>query len=159
MPTVSLEPVTYADAAYVSRRLRKWDEKEIMPLLRGGPEDLAMLSASSNYGRVALCDGVPVAVFGATETKPTIWQVFMFATDKWPKVALTVTRHIKKVMIPILYDAGANRAECRSHSEYIWAHKWLKCLGAKQESVLPEYGPKRETYVSYVWLRSQYKVN
>ena len=157
MPTVSLEQITYADAVYVARRLRKWDAKEIMPLLCGGAEDLALRASSADYGRAALCDGQPVAVFGATELTPAVWQVFMFATDNWSKVALSVTRHIKKEMVPILYDAGANRAECRSHGEYKWAHRWLECLGARKEATFEEYGPERQTYVMYSWRRSFYE--
>lgn len=158
MPTVSLEPVTYADAAFVARRLREWDAKEILPLIRGGAEDLALLAASSHYGRAALYDGEPVAVFGASETAAAVWNVFMFATDKWPRAALSVTRHIKRVMIPILYDAGANRAECRSHADYKWAHRWLEYLGARQEAAFAEYGLRRETYLLYAWRRSFYEV-
>jgi len=157
MPTVSLEPITYADAAFVARRLRKWDAKEIMPLIRGGAEDLALIAASSHYGRAALCDGEPVAILGASEVTPTLWQVFMFATDKWPKVALSVTRHIRKQMIPVIYDAGANRAECRSHADYKWAHRWLQTLGARQEAEFKEYGPQRETYLLFAWRRSFYE--
>lgn len=157
MPTASLEPVTYADAAYISRRLREWDAKEILPLVRGGAEDLALLASASHYGRAALYDNEPVAVFGATETVPAVWQVFMFATDKWPKVALSVTRHIRRVMIPVLYDAGANRAECRSHADYKWAHRWLQTLGARQEAEFKEYGPQRETYLLFAWRRSFYE--
>ena len=128
-----------------------------MPLVRGGAEDLALLASASHYGRAALYDGEPVAVFGASETTPAVWQVFMFATDKWPRVALSVTRHVRKVMIPILYDAGANRAECRSHGQYKWAHRWLECLGARHEATFEEYGPRRETYFLYAWRRSFYE--
>ena len=158
MPTVLLEGLTYADAAYVARRLRKWDAKEIMPLVFGGAEDLAFISANAQYGKVALFNGEPVAVVGASQVVRTVWQPFMFATDKWPKVALSVTRHIKRVMVPLWFESGANRAECRTHHQYKWAHRWLETLGARKEAVLEEYGSGRETYFLYVWRRSFYEV-
>lgn len=158
MPTVSLEPATYADAVYVARRLRPNDSMEILPLLHGGAEDLAFSAAGAHYNRTALHDGKPVAVVGATQIVATCWQVFMFATHEWPQVSLSVTRHIVKEMLPTLYDAGANRAECRTHADYDYAHRWLEMMGARREAVIPEYGREAATYYQYVWLRSETKV-
>ena len=89
MPTVLLEPATYADAAYVARRMRPGDANEILPLLWGGAEDLALSASAAHYARTAFYDGKPVAVVGGTQTHPACWQVFMFATNDWPRVALS----------------------------------------------------------------------
>lgn len=82
----------------------------------------------------------------------------MFATNDWPRVALSVTRHVVKEMLPAWYASGANRAECRSHADYDWAHRWLEMMGASREAVIPEYGREAETYYQYVWLRSKTEV-
>ena len=158
MPTVSLEPATYADAAYVARRMRPGDANEILPLLWGGAEDLALSASAAHYARTAFYDGKPVAVVGGTQTHPACWQVFMFATNDWPRVALSVTRHVVREMLPAWYASGANRAECRSHAAYDWAHRWLEMMGASREAVIPEYGREAETYYQYVWLRSKTEV-
>ena len=156
MPTVSVDDVSYAAAVYVARRMRAADVEEIEPLISSA-EDLALRASLSAYGKVASFNGKPVSVFGASETVPSCWQVFMFATDDWSLVSGTVTKHIKRTMSRYLYDMGANRLECRALDTHTDAHAWLKFLGAKKESEIEEYGANARTYFMFRWLRSEYQ--
>jgi hypothetical protein len=79
----------------------------------------------------------------------------MFATDRWPDVALSVTRHIRRVMMPEMIDAGANRADCWSMDGHDVAHRWLEVLGARREATLDDYGPTRKKYHCYSWTRTR----
>ena len=148
----------YSDVVFITRRLRVLDEEEIFPLMfNASPENLAMGSiAVGGYCFVALAnDGCPVAAFGATLQKPAIFSVWMFATDRWPDVALSVTRHIRRVMMPEMIDAGANRADCWSMDGHDVAHRWLEVLGARREATLDDYGPTRKKYHCYSWTRTR----
>lgn len=156
MPTISVEDATYAAAVYIARHMREGDKEEILPLIPRA-EDLALRASASAYSKIATVNGKPVSIFGASETVSKCWQVFMFATDDWPLVATTVTKHIKRKMSRYLYDTGANRLECRALDTHTEAHEWLEFLGAKKESEVEEYGANGRTYFMFRWLRTEYK--
>ncbi len=152
---MKLARLNEADLLYVADNMREWDRREIFanrwdddpaPLVSG-------LLAGGEFGWVAGDGGLPIAAFGAVPTWAGNWQVWMFATDEWPKVALGVTRFIKKVMIPALEEVGCHRAECRSMEGHAVAHRWLEALGAHKESELPHYGRDGETFYLYCWTR------
>ena len=137
--------------------MRDMDAEEIFPLTwTGKPEDLAMaICASGGIANVALCSGRPVAAWGATLVKPKMWQVWMFSTDRWPSVALTVTRNIRKEMMPSMIESGAVRADCWSMEGHDVAHRWLEVLGALRECSVEDYGATRKTFHCYSWTRSR----
>lgn len=159
MTSVELVPATYADVVFIARRLREDDYAEIMPLTwTRKPEDLAVMSlADGGISTVALSGGAPVSSYGAVEIRPKFWTVWMFATDRWPEVALKVTRAIKKDLIPDVYKRGWNRAECWSVEDHHTAHAWLEVLGAIRECSAEDYGPNGKTYHCYSWTRSRFE--
>lgn len=137
--------------------MRELDAEEILPLTwTGKPEDLAMgVCASGGIANVALCSGRPVAAWGAAMQRPKMWSVWMFSTDLWPHVALTVTRNIRRVMMPEMIEAGAVRADCWSMEGHDIAHRWLEVLGALRECSVEDYGATRKTFHCYSWTRSR----
>ena len=147
----------YADVVYIARNMRDLDAEEIFPLTwTGKPEDLAMgICASGGISNVALCSGRPVAAWGAHMTRPKMWSVWMFSTNQWPTVALTVTRNIRKVMMPSMIDSGAVRADCWSMEGHHVAHRWLEILGATVECSAEDYGATRKKFFCYSWTRSR----
>ena len=147
----------YADVVYVARNMRACDAEEIWPItIVKTPETLAFGTVSGvGYKFVVGSGGVPVATWGASPIRPGVVTVWMFATDRWPQVALTVTRHIRKELMPALIDAGYVRAECWSHANHHVAHKWLEILGAIREATVEDYGPNRVPYHCYSWTRSR----
>lgn len=146
-------PLNYGNLLYIAQRMRELDKEEIYATRwTNNPKDLAedgMMIPHMSW--IAAADGEPVAGFGAVPMHPGCWAVWMFATDKWPKVALSVTRYIKKKLIPSLQQAGAVRAECRSHANHHIAHKWLDSLGAVKESTLKKYGKDGEDFYLFKW--------
>jgi hypothetical protein len=150
----------YADVVYVARNMRELDAEEIWPVTSARtPENLALGTvAGGGLKFVARYGEVPVATWGASKIRPKVVSVWMFATDRWPKVALTVTRHIKKELIPALIDAGTVRAECWTHSNHHVAHKWLGILGAVREATVEDYGQNRVPYHCYSWTRTRLEI-
>lgn len=123
-----------------------WDEN---------PEHLAdRVVAGGSFRFVFAVDGVPACVVGAAPLWPNVWAAFMFATDDWPRVAVSVTRFVRRVMIPVLFEQGVIRVSAASDSAHDTAHRWLELLGAEREgSPLLDFGKDGETFFNYVWRR------
>ena len=157
MSLVNIIDARYADVVYVARNMRKLDAEEIWPVtIAKTPETLALGIAHGAGLRFVVGYGAgPVATWGASPIRPGVVSVWMFATNQWPKVALAVTRHIKKQLIPVLIDAGFVRAECWSHVNHHVAHKWLEILGAVKEATVEDYGPNRVPYHCFSWTRTR----
>ena len=155
--SVELVPACYADVVYIARNLREADAEEVLPLTWGGtPENLAAgVIAVGGKASVALSADVPVAAFGAHEARPLCWSVWMFATDRWPEVALSVTKMIKRELGPALIKTGAVRADCWTIETHHTAHRWLELLGAAREATVEDYGATRKKFHCYSWTRSR----
>jgi hypothetical protein len=140
--------------AAVARDMRDCDRAEIFATRWNDcPDTFARdCVACLSLGGVATgADDVPIAVIGAQEVWPGAWSVCMFATDRWPEVALDTTRFVRAGLIPALVRLGARRAECRSAADHDVAHRWLEYLGARHESTHPDYGRHGETFLGYCW--------
>lgn len=151
---MKLAKLNEADLLYITDNMRDWDRGEIFAT-RWDDDNAKLVDgilAGGEFGWVAGLDK-PIAAFGAVPVWNGVWQVWMFATDEWPKVALGVTRFIKKVMIPTLEEVGCHRAECRSMEGHEVAHRWLEALGAHKESELPHFGRDGQMFYLYCWTR------
>jgi hypothetical protein len=154
--SVEIIPAVYSDVVFIARNIRKEDAEEIYPLMFSPtPENLAVSTLHHQISKVALKDGEPVSVFGAGEHMPKFWKVFMFASAKWPTVALSVTKNIIRDVMPTMIDTGAVRADCWSIESHHQAHQWLETLGAVRESSLEDYSSNRKTYYCYSWTRTR----
>lgn len=158
---VAIRAAGLCDVALVAARMREVDRQEIRAL-RGDGANAADVAMDAVYGRrsVAFCawsGDEPVAAFGAAEVRPTLWSVWLFATEGWPTVALAATRFVRRELLPGLLAAGANRAECRSIVDHTQAHRWLERLGAKHEADLIDCGPERRTFRLYAWRRGDFE--
>jgi hypothetical protein len=151
-----LRPLAYEDVLYVAQNMRQADKDEIYATRwNDSAEQLAadaMLVPQMCW--TACKDGRPVAAFGAIPIHPGVWTVWMFATDEWPSVALLVTRHIIKKMMPSIKTGSKTfkRGECKSHSLHHVAHRWLEYLGASKESIAYKYGKNGENFFVFAWL-------
>ena len=150
---MELIPLNYGNLLYIAKNMRAADKEELYATRwNEDPVELTQDGmAIPNMSWIAVHDGEPIAAFGAIPIHPRVWSVWMFATDKWPKVALGVTKFIKRKLIPDLKSTGALRAECKSHFRHSVAHKWLEMLGATKESTLENYGKNGEDFYLYKW--------
>ncbi len=144
------------DLDYVAANMRQRDKDEIYATRWS--EDAESLTESimlgGEFGWVAgTDDGVPVAAFGAIPTWDGVWEVWMFATDRWDEVAIGSTKFIKRVVIPSLEKSGAHRLQCRSLDKHTKAHLWLEYLGFQMESKMVNFGSKGESFLMYCLIR------
>jgi hypothetical protein len=150
--SVEIRPVNFQDLLYITERLREWDRREIFATLGSEqPIDLVRVTLmGEGMTWIAYKDSEPVAAFGASAMWPRVWSVWAFGTDRFREVALTLTRFIRRSMIPMLESSGAIRAECRSMDGHTEAHRWLESLGLRREATHPLYGKGGETFHTYV---------
>jgi len=148
--------------AHVAANMRQRDKDEIYATRWSeDPEALAQSVVSCKPFAFVACadDDEPVCVFGVYEMWPGVFSVFMFATDRWDEVSLSVTRYAMKTMIPCVMSEGFVRAECRSLSTHEQAHRWLEMLGAYKESEHRCFGKNGETFFTYSWTKQPTKTN
>jgi hypothetical protein len=141
---------------YVAENMREWDKKEVYAgRWTDDPYDLsADICSIGGVSFVAGHSDEPIAVVGAIPVHPTLWSVFMFATDKFPEIGMSLTKFLKRTYIPGIFNAGALRGECRSMEGHTQAQEWLECLGAVREATLPMVGKNGETFHIYGFTRS-----
>lgn len=145
------------------RNLRERDRRELsavrfLDLDTAAGESALIADVCGRYGDFKWCaikDGTPVALIGATPRLPGIWSLWAFGTDRWPEVVVTLSRHVKKFMIPAILAAGGKRGDCFAMETHEDARKWLTSLGAVEEAKLASWGKNGENFVCYAWLRSQ----
>lgn len=151
---MKLAKLNYDDLHWVASRMRQQDRDEVFATRWDDDVDQLCkeVVASGEFGWVAGTDeGLPVAAFGAVPVWNGVWEVWMFATNEWPRVSYGVHKFIKRVMIPAIRSTEWNRAQCRSMAGYTWAHKWLESLGAHKESEMPCFGRNGETFYLFCW--------
>jgi len=98
-------------------------------------------------------DGEPVVCCGAVPMWNGVWSVWMFATDRFDEISMSVHRFARRVFFPSLDAAGWHRMECRSLSTHDVAHRWLEVLGAYKETETERYGKNGESFMVYCWTR------
>jgi RimJ/RimL family protein N-acetyltransferase len=151
--------VSHEAVFHVAANMRAADKEEIYPLhWDESPFVLtAAVMAAPRYAYLAWDGNRPIAVFGAAEIRPTVWQAYCFATDEFPKVYREVTKFLLRNVKPYLFkELGANRIFADSHIAHKDAHRWLQRLGAKQEGFLRAFNKKGETYVSFAMTRQDF---
>jgi hypothetical protein len=154
--------INYPDLLYIADNMRDIDKKEVYATRwDDSPDGLvdSIMSGGEFGWVVGGDDGIPIAAFGAIPTWEGVWQVWMFSTDRWNEVSLTVTKFIRRVMIPSIVDAGWQRAECRSIGGHDVAHRWLEMLGASREHTLHYFGKNGDTFHLYSWTKGSFKPN
>jgi len=157
----------YPDMVYIASNMRELDRTEVMPIeFDEDPRVIAHKYFSLSDRRYVAryrdaSRSNPVCAWGARQRHPKTWDVWLFATDMFPTVALSVTRQIRAELIPQLFDLGAHRVQAISNRESLAAHKWLSGLGASIEhqdgpcgGLVENFGKGGEGYYRFVWDRA-----
>lgn len=152
MADVTITEPNLLALAYIAANIRDVDAAEVFAGAATNPDILACDTLRSGGVQwIAWADGVPVASFGGTQAWPGVWSVWMWATDRWPDVALSVHRQIKRVLIPELLARGGHRGQCASLATHTEAHRWLESLGFQAEGTLRGFGRAGEDFIMYGW--------
>jgi len=121
-------------------------------------EALADLLAARYGGRPdVLCasiDDGPVCIGGTIESRPNVMTLLFFATDKFPDIAIPITRFIRRLFSG--YEkAGVHRIEAVSLDDYAQMHRWLRSLGLQDETgPMRNYGKGGETFIQFARVKS-----
>lgn len=147
-----LQPLSEQAVAHIAYNLRQADREELAANMWGFNSSAIarQLIDQAAHGFVACADdGVPVAVLAVVPWWPGVYQAAMFATPRWPEVALSVTRHALKVWSPAIRALGVRRAHAFSHAEHKQAHRWLELLGGVCEGRMERFGAGGEDFLIY----------
>lgn len=154
---IEFTSITPGACIHVANHMRERDWVEVRAVLGpSDPQDIGYAFARNHQyrgidGFVCKLHGESVAVMSATYETPKSAQVALYATDAFNRVAIAVTRKIKREVMPYLVNRGVTRAECRCWEQHDDARRWLAILGAVEECVIPEYGANGETFIQMAW--------
>jgi hypothetical protein len=162
---IELMPVTEMGLYFIACNLRAMDREEIFATRWDNDpsalvdECLFVLKRPSSFAVMAAFGGkipLPIAVLGAVEQWPGVWDVWAFGTEDFFRVGFILTRYVRKTLIPTLLAKGARRAHCRSLASHKAAHQWLRALGATEdcERRLKSWGKNGEDFILFEWHRA-----
>ena len=92
-----------------------------------------------------LLDRRPVFAFGAAEIgkEPRV-QVWAFGSVDAIQSLASVTKYIRKSMIPEILQDGFVEAQAVSHPANLIAHRWLQFLGFRLKATITGIGPRKQ---------------
>lgn len=138
------------EARFIVNRLRDKDREEAFCLSAADPYEL-LRQIVEEYGPNKFCASLelPICMFGAVNMWPGVWCGWALATDEFERIALPLTRHIKRTFIPSIIAQGCHRFEVYSLATHERSHRWLEVLGGRREATLKGYGRNGENFVVY----------
>lgn len=158
MNKMTFFPLNDGDLLYIARNMRDKDKEEIYATRWSeSPNALVddVLHVAALPGSYSAIVGLerPIAVVGAVQPWPGVFDVWCFGTNEFPRIAFSLTKHIRRVMIPHLIELGAHRAHCRALASHQQARDWLHNLGARPADDRPKkaWGKNREDFIEYSW--------
>jgi hypothetical protein len=142
---------------FVLNNIRQSDVKEFLAVsFASNSEQLArdlLPKYCEHSGVICASDDVgPVAVGAMIEARPNVITLMFFATDRFPLIALPLTKFIRQRLFPRYRKVGVHRIECVSIAGYDEAHRWIEALGLTKEAELPGYGKGGETFIQFAWV-------
>lgn len=140
---------------YVCRNLRPASRREAFATRwDNDPDALAAdLWTATQPGGYTVELERPVYAGGYINTHPGVWRLWGFATPEWPRIAVPLTKWVKRFMIPAIFKAGAHRVESCVLDNQPEVEGWLRLLGGVKEATLSDFGKDRENVHIYKWVR------
>jgi len=146
------------DIFTVARNMRERDFQEISALRYDDDRNEMAYNITNQISEFetvyVVGDTEPVAIVSYLPVRPGVWNLGMFATDRFKSVGLYLTKRIIRDIIPALDRAKAHRVEAFSIEGYDEVHSWLDFLGLEEECTLGGYGKNGEDFKVFSWVRS-----
>ena len=155
--SMTIGPLTHEAFRYIAHNMREWDRKEVFATQwTDDPEDLATAWEQRGPFSFVGSTELPICAAGGVQMWPGVWSMWLLATDEWPAVATSVTKFVKRIIVPNLWAMGAHRLECRAMEGHP-SRAWLEWLGFEREATHHGYGKGKETFHTYVLTRQSCK--
>jgi hypothetical protein len=148
---IRIADATFDDLTYIGSWLCAADRQELA--VTRDPDDyvgLANAAARSPLCKVALDHAAtPIFAFGAEPIPGTVMaQVWGFKCDSGWTAILTVTKYIRRIMIPQLREMGIRHAVCIVHPDNSRSLKWLtRNLDFRARATLTGFGTRNEDMI------------
>lgn len=161
-PSMYLTPPTWDALQHVCVNMRAWDRIEVEgfygqcdPVAVARQFYMMWPHAFLSHVAWSAVSREPVAILMLVRAPvPTQLIATMIATDRFPKIGGALTRHVLKIIKPMLLDTSIRRLQAHAHEGHAVSRHWLERLGAVEEALMPDYGVNGETYVQYAWRKS-----
>lgn len=140
--------MTIAHAITVACNMREVDKQEIYCQRNDDcPLTFAYeLAHTPGESFTCLHDGVPVAVGGVSNVCPGVGQMWLIATDQWPKVCRELTKFTRNVIAAGL-DGQYHRLQVQVAALHEQSQQWLtRSLGFEHESIMKNAGKNGEDF-------------
>lgn len=139
----------------VAMNMRDWDAREIFANRFHDDREQIARDAVRMGETVGWVSGLerPIAAFGCFQMWPGVWSMWLFATDEFRHIGISMTKLIVRHIVPMLWNAGAHRLEARSMEGHHDAQRWLEVIGARREGTLKGYGRDGQDFYVYAWER------
>lgn len=150
-------PIDETATEYVVRNMRAKDWEEIAACRWGEDPEEIMVDLVADCCQTkflnwnAFLNDEPVAALGLHPVRPGVWQCWMFATDKFEAIGISLTKFAKYTMIRAMVDLKAHRVFCHTMKGHDQAQRWLTHLGVLRESELKGHGRGGEDFYCHVW--------
>jgi hypothetical protein len=112
-------------------------------------DDLAARYGGRDDVLCGTLDGAPVCIGGTIETWPGVMTLLFFATPRFPKIGLEISRFIRNQLFPRYEAAGIHRIQAVSLAGYTEVHDWLNLLGLRKEAELRAFGKGGEDFLQF----------
>jgi len=148
-----IETIDEKATEYVARHMRQKDHDEVFAC-RWNDEVDRLVEDSCWFKELAwnaFYKDEPVAALGLSPVRPGVYTCWLYATDKFDKISISLTKFAKSVMIPAMIERHAHRVYCYSMEGHDQAQRWLDHLGVKREHEAKGYGRAGETFFCHVW--------
>lgn len=153
-----IDAATPADVRHVAENMRESDEREFLAVnwvqTRAElVEGLVRRYAKAPEAIVARDNAhQPIAIGALIEQRPNVATLLFFATDRFPEIAVPLTRFIRRRLFPAHQRAGVHRIECAA-ADREDVRRWLEALGLSHEAEMRGYGKAGETFHQYAWVK------
>jgi hypothetical protein len=124
---------------HIAERIRDKDVEEFLAVMHHDTreelvEGLVKRYTDHPHGFCFLHDdGEPVGLVVMIFARPNVATLTFFATDRFPEIAISVTRFATRTLFPTYMAEGVHRIECASIEGYSHAHRWIQMLGMNEE--------------------------
>jgi hypothetical protein len=148
---ITINQATEEDLAYVGSWLCD-DDRQELACTRDQDDymSLARDAGQSTVCKVALDDGLPVMAFGARTIPATdVALVWGFKTVKARPAIPSVTKYIRRIMIPALRSLGVRHGVCIVHPENKASQDWLRLLGYTPRATSRDIGTQEVIIFQY----------